>query len=166
MSDHLLAVEFRNQTWFASSRMQDTLAWERELGVAHVIVDEPQGVGNYTQGVWEVTHPRLAVVRLHGRNAQTWAEKGLTASSQRFNYEYSDDEIAELAQRVDGLVERALQVHALLNVNYEDQGVRAARRLSQELRRLQAPDRSQTGPMPAEQRGQDQSDSSRWKNER
>ena len=113
-----------------------------------------------------MTHPRLAGVRLHGRNAQTWAEKGLTASSQRFNYEYSDDEIAELAQRVDGLVERALQVHALLNVNYEDQGVRAARRLSQELRRLQAPDRSQTGPMPAEQRGQDQSDSSRWKNER
>jgi len=137
MAGHLLAVEFRNQTWFGDGRAEDTLAWERELGVAHVIVDEPQGVGNYAQGVWEATHPRLAVVRLHGRNAQTWAAKGLSASSERFNYEYADDELADLAQRIDGLVERALQVHALLNVNYEDQGIRAARRLAQQLRRLQ-----------------------------
>ena len=138
MAGHLLAVEFRNQTWFGDGRAEDTLAWERELGVAHVIVDEPQGVGNYAQGVWEVTQPRLAVVRLHGRNAQTWAAKGLSASSERFNYEYGDEEIAELAQRIDGLVERALQVHALLNVNYEDQGIRAARRLAQQLQRLQS----------------------------
>jgi len=140
MAGHLLAVEFRNSSWLADDRVEDTLAWERELGVAHVIVDEPQGVGNYAQGVWEVTNPALAVVRLHGRNAQTWNAKGLAASSERFNYQYSDEEIADLAARTHELVGRAFQVHALVNVNFEDQGVVAARRLERELLRLEAQD--------------------------
>ena len=135
MAGHLLAVEFRNATWFAAHAVEPTLAWERELGVAHVIVDEPQGVGNYAQGVWEVTQPRLAVVRLHGRNADTWAAKGLSASSERFNYDYPEAELAELAGKVDALVERAFELHVLVNVNFEDQGIRAARRLRAQLRR-------------------------------
>jgi uncharacterized protein YecE (DUF72 family) len=104
--------------------------------VAHVIVDEPQGVGNYAQGVWEVTNPSLAVVRLHGRNSETWATKGLTASSERFNYDYGDAEIGELAAMTAALVGRAFGGVVLVNVNFEDQGVQAARRLERELRRL------------------------------
>ena len=46
---------------------------------------------------WEVTHPRLALVRLHGRNAATWNSKSAVASD-RFNYDYSDSELAELAE--------------------------------------------------------------------
>ncbi|MEO8807176.1 MAG: DUF72 domain-containing protein [Burkholderiaceae bacterium] len=136
MAGHLLAVEFRNQTWFAEGRVDLTLAWERDMGVVHVIVDEPQGVGNYAQGVWEVTNPALAVVRLHGRNEETWAAKGLTASSERFNYEYSDDEIEQLSEQINRLVERAIQVQVLVNVNHEDQGVRAAQRLERQLQKL------------------------------
>ena len=134
MAGTQLAVEFRNATWFASDALERTLAWERDLGVAHVVVDETQGVGNYAQGVWEVTNPRLAVVRLHGRNAQTWAAKGLSASSERFNYDYPDAEIAELAGKVRDLAERAFELQVLVNVNYEDQGVRAARRMVEALR--------------------------------
>ena len=134
MAGTQLAVEFRNATWFASDALERTLAWERDLGVAHVVVDEPQGVGNYAQGVWEVTNPGLAVVRLHGRNAQTWAAKGLSASSERFNYDYPDAEIAELAGKVRDLAERAFELQVLVNVNYEDQGVRAARRMVEALR--------------------------------
>jgi uncharacterized protein YecE (DUF72 family) len=137
MAGHLLSVEFRNLTWFEAGGAERTLAWERELGVVHVIVDEPQGVGNYAPAVWAVTHPQLAIVRLHGRNAETWMGKGLSASSERFNYEYSDDELQDLAGRIDALVEQALEVHALLNVNYEDQGVRAAQRLAGILRRYE-----------------------------
>jgi uncharacterized protein YecE (DUF72 family) len=136
MAGHRLAVEFRNQTWFAPERAARTLAWERELGVVHVVVDEPQGVGNYAQGVWDVTHPELAIVRLHGRNADTWAAKGLASSAERFNYVYSDVEIDELAGKIEALTERAFQLHALVNVNFEDQGVQAARRLERALQRL------------------------------
>jgi uncharacterized protein YecE (DUF72 family) len=133
MAGHLLAVEFRNATWFADDARERTLDWERELGVAHVVVDEPQGVGNYVPAVWAVTHPRLAVVRLHGRNAETWAAKGLAASSERFNYEYDDAELEGLARQVTTLAEQAFELQVLVNVNYEDQGVRAARRIAGQL---------------------------------
>lgn len=137
MRGHLLAVEFRNASWLNADRVQQTLAWERELGVAHVIVDEPQEVGNYAHGVWAVTNPALAVVRLHGRNEETWNAKGLTASSERFNYEYASDELLDIAQRTMALLNEAFEVQALLNVNYEDQGVRAADELIAHLRRLE-----------------------------
>ena len=76
------------------------------------------------------------MVRLHGRNADTWDAKGLAASSERFNYEYEDAELDELARRIDAVVDDALDVAVLLNVNYEDQGVRAAQAL---MRRMQHP---------------------------
>lgn len=133
MAGQLLAVEFRNATWFAEDSAPRTLAWERELGVVHVVVDEPQGVGNYAHGVWETTHPDLAVVRLHGRNAETWEAKGLSSSAERFNYEYTDAEVDELAEKIASLAERSLELHALVNVNFEDQGVRAAARLRSRL---------------------------------
>jgi uncharacterized protein YecE (DUF72 family) len=135
MAGHLLAVEFRNQTWFGEERVDRTLAWERELGVAHVVVDEPQGVGNYAQGVWAVTNPALAVVRLHGRNAETWTAKGLSASSERFNYEYGEEELQELAGRTERLAEEVFDLQVLVNVNFEDQGIRAAQRLAALMRR-------------------------------
>ncbi len=135
MAGHLLAVEFRNASWYGEGRAEETLAWQRELGVAHTIVDEPQDVGNFAHAIWAVTHPRLAVVRLHGRNAETWDAKGLSASSERFNYEYDAAELDDLAQRIEHLVDDALDVVVLLNVNYEDQGVRAARGLMQRLQR-------------------------------
>jgi uncharacterized protein YecE (DUF72 family) len=138
MAGHLVVVEFRNATWLGPAQLADTLAWQRELGVVHTIVDEPQGMGNFAHGVWEVTHPRLAVVRLHGRNADTWEAKGLAASSDRFNYDYADAELDELVAQIDGLVERAFEVVVLLNVNFEDQGVRAAESLMRKLRQLAA----------------------------
>jgi uncharacterized protein YecE (DUF72 family) len=136
MAGHLVAIEFRNATWFGNERAAETLAWLRAMRVVHTVVDEPQGVGNYAHGVWEVTHPQLALVRLHGRNAETWDAKGLSASSDRFNYEYTDAELEELSRGIDGLVDKAFDVVVLLNVNHEDQGVRAARALERKQRQL------------------------------
>jgi uncharacterized protein YecE (DUF72 family) len=139
MAGHLVAVEFRNATWLRDDRVADMLAWLRELGVVHTIVDEPQDVGNFAHSVWDITHPRLAIVRLHGRNAQTWDAKGLQASSDRFNYEYTDGELDDLARRIDTLAEQAFEVAVLLNVNFEDQGVRAADGLLRRLRKGPSP---------------------------
>jgi uncharacterized protein YecE (DUF72 family) len=135
MAGHLVAIEFRNATWFANDGVEGTLAWLREMQVVHTIVDEPQGVGNYAQGIWEVTHPELALVRLHGRNTETWAAKGLATSAERFNFEYNDAELDQLSHGIDGLVDKAFDVVVLLNVNHEDQGVRAARALELRQRR-------------------------------
>ena len=125
-----VAVEFRNATWFNSDKHTAcTLQIERDNGLVNVVVDEPEGIANR-----EVTNSALALVRLHGRNYGTWNRKGLKASSQRFDYDYSDDELQETAGEVKQLAPQAKTTHVLFNNNYEDQGHRGAAALSTLLR--------------------------------
>lgn len=129
-----VAVEFRNTTWFNSEKhAARTLAFERDNDFANVVVDEPQGIANTIPPVWQVTNPALAVVRLHGRNHGTWNRKGLASSTQRFDYEYSDDELRGLAHDIEALADAAASTHVLCNINYQDQGQRAARSLARML---------------------------------
>ena len=58
MPGHLLAVEFRNKSWFDGDQLDGRIAFERELGVVHTIVDSPQGFANCVPCVWEVTQSR------------------------------------------------------------------------------------------------------------
>ncbi|MBO1112362.1 DUF72 domain-containing protein [Bordetella petrii] len=126
MEEHLMAVEFRHRSWFDSpARSAATLAFERSLGVVHTIVDAPQGSDNTVPAIWDATHPDLAVLRLHGRNAAAWNNLS-GASSGRFQYEYTPAELAELADRLKRLAERVRSAHAVLNTNYQDQGMRNA----------------------------------------
>jgi uncharacterized protein YecE (DUF72 family) len=132
-----VAVEFRNKTWFDTQKhINRTLAFERENDFANVVVDEPQGMANTIPAVWEVTNPALAVVRLHGRNHGTWNQKGLKSSAQRFDYDYSETELRELAREVEVLASKAATTHVLCNINYQDQGQRAARKLTDIIERL------------------------------
>jgi uncharacterized protein YecE (DUF72 family) len=124
-----MAVEFRNASWWTRHNRDSTLAFERERGVVNVVVDGPQGFGTSVPAVWEVTSPELAIVRLHGRNAETWAKKGLKRSSDRFNYDYPDAELKEIAQSVGRLAEKVTLTHVVLNNNHEDQGQRNAKTL-------------------------------------
>jgi len=126
-----VAVEFRNPTWFDSeTHTRRTLDFERQNGFVNVVVDEPQDIANTIPSVWEVTNPELAIVRLHGRNHGTWNKKGLTASSQRFDYDYRDDELKEIAGDVLTLAPKASTTHVLFNNNYQDQGQRGAATLA------------------------------------
>jgi uncharacterized protein YecE (DUF72 family) len=121
-----LAVEFRNQVWFDEAHLTRTLEFERELGVAHVVVDGPQGFSNSVPAVWDITNTRLAVVRVHGRNAETWNIKGATVASDRFNYDYPEHELQQLVPNILELERRAEMVQVIFNNNYEDQGQRNA----------------------------------------
>jgi uncharacterized protein YecE (DUF72 family) len=126
-----VAVEFRNPTWFDSEKhTKRTLEFERQNGLVNVVVDEPQDIRNTIPSVWEVTNPELALVRLHGRNHGTWNKKGLVASSQRFDYDYRDDELKEIAGEVLTLAPKARTTHVLFNNNYQDQGQRGAAALA------------------------------------
>jgi len=129
MQGHTVAVEFRNRTWFDDGHTAQTLAFERELGVVHVVVDTPQGFSNSVPLVWEATHPDLSIVRLHGRNRETWNQKGLGAASDRFNYDYPEKELAALASAIRKLANKVTTVQVVFNNNYEDQGQRNARTL-------------------------------------
>jgi len=120
-----IAVELRNKSWFAGKHLQETIAFEREHGLIHVAVDEPQGFPSSVPAVWEATSPDLAIVRLHGRDRATWVKKGISAA-ERFNYLYSGEELQELAGSVNGLGGHAKEFHVLFNNCYRDNAQRNA----------------------------------------
>jgi uncharacterized protein YecE (DUF72 family) len=147
MGERTLSVEFRHGTWFDERHLDGTLAFERELRVVHTIVDGPQGFANSVPMVWEATHPDYALLRLHGRNADTWDIRGGASAAERFNYDYPDDELRELAAGVQRFAPRVPTTHVIFNNNMEDQGQRNARSLIEALERLGGPKR-QTPPEP------------------
>ncbi len=134
MAGHLVTAEFRDRTWFDGERANRTLDWLRDIGAVHTVVDAPQGFANTVPTVWEVTHPDLALVRLHGRNAATWNIRGAASSSSRFDYWYAQDELAAMVPEIRGLAERAGRVHVIFNTNNEDQGQVGARMMRELLR--------------------------------
>jgi len=129
MPGFTVSVEFRHQSWFADRHLASTLAFERELGVVHTVVDGPQGFVNSVPAVWETTHPVYALARLHGRNRDTWNIQGSTSASDRFNYDYGEAELGELAKSLRRLAMRTQHTHVVFNNNMEDQGQRNARTL-------------------------------------
>jgi len=129
LNGYQLAIEFRNRTWFEDKHRTEVLAFEREHNLTHVVVDEPQGFSSSIPSVWEVTSPNLAIFRLHGRNAATWDKKGLTASSERFDYEYQEGELREFLQPVRHLADQAKRVHVVFNNNLKE-GIRGAKLFS------------------------------------
>ncbi len=119
MSEHAMSIEFRNFGWFDAAHDQETLAFQRRLGVVHTVVDGPQGFANSVPSVWETTHPTQALVRMHGRNEQAWNNRSDT-SSGRFNYEYDDAELEGLSRQIAGIDRPGLRLQVVMNNNAED----------------------------------------------
>ncbi len=135
MAGHTVSVEFRHQSWFEGEHAASTLAFERALGVVHTVVDGPQGFANSVPAIWEATHPACALLRLHGRNTATWDIAGASAASDRFNYDYGDPELIDIAGKVARLALLAASTHVVFNNNMEDQGQRNAAALMRLLHR-------------------------------
>jgi uncharacterized protein YecE (DUF72 family) len=68
-----------------------TLALLEKLGLAYVVVDEPQGFRSSTPPVVAATSP-LAILRFHGHNAETYEKPNISAA-ERFRYLYTEDEL-------------------------------------------------------------------------
>ena len=124
LDDFQLAVEFRNGRWLDEEHMDETLNFLERHALAYVCVDEPQGFKSSVPPVVAVTAP-IAEVRFHGRNAENWEKKGITAA-ERFRYEYPKEELEEWVPRVKSLAEQSDSVHALMNNCYADYGIRSA----------------------------------------
>jgi uncharacterized protein YecE (DUF72 family) len=86
-------------------------------------------VSNRVHTVWEATNPELAMVRLHGRNTQTWSATGAASAADRFDYDYNEAELTELAVPIRAIATRAGRTHVIFNNCFEDQGQRNARTL-------------------------------------
>jgi uncharacterized protein YecE (DUF72 family) len=117
IGDDKMLVEFRHASWFDDEHRADTLAFLEDIDAANVIVDSPriEGGKNLIQTVPALTN-EIAYVRFHGRNAETWNKRGGSAS-ERFDYLYSEEELAEWVGPLRELSEQAEQAYAFFNNN-------------------------------------------------
>lgn len=146
MGDDRSIVEFRNYTWLAPDRAEQTFSLLEELGLVYAVADEPQIPNDTVPPLPAVTNPALAYVRLHGRNAAAWYRGG--SGGDRYDYDYSPAELDEWAATVHDLAQQAAEVHVLFNNNARGAGTHNALALAARLgiARGDAPD------LPAEQR--------------
>ncbi len=129
LAEFPIALELRNRGWIETQALPATLAFLRAHRVTLVSVDTPADE-HFTvmpRGLDEITHAPLAYLRLHGRNARGYLRGKSVAA--RFDYDYSDAEISEIAGRARKLAEQAKAVHVVFNNNNLDYAPRAALRL-------------------------------------
>ena len=122
------AVEFRNGSWLNEKNAERTLRFLTDRDIAFVMVDEPQGFKSSVPPVTAVTS-ELALVRFHGRNAETWEAKGITPA-ERFRYLYTRDELKEWAPRIRDVAKDAKDTHILMNNCYANYGTTNAREMA------------------------------------
>jgi uncharacterized protein YecE (DUF72 family) len=127
LAPHTVAIELRHRSWVKDKRIEQTLGWYEDHGAAWVAVDAPPGDHvPIMPPVDAVTNPKLAYMRMHGRNTEGYMTGKSVA--ERFDWDYSEDELKEIAGRVEGLAEQADEVHALFNNNRGADAPSAAQR--------------------------------------
>ena len=119
-------IEFRHRSWLEPSEREDTFAFLERHGLAYVSVDAPATrASNVLPRVAAATH-RVAYIRFHGRNWRTWNIRGATRSSERFDWMYAPEELAEWVEPLGRLAGEAEEVYALFNNNRDDFAPRTA----------------------------------------
>lgn len=139
-----LAVELRNRNWAAPDQLAATLSYFEQHQVALALVDAPPAE-HFTimpSGLDAITNPRVAYLRLHGRNPDAYLRGKSVA--ERFHYDYSDEEIDEVAARARKLAAGAETVHIVFNNNALDFAPHAAARTRQALGQLVRPPAQQS----------------------
>ncbi len=124
-----VAVEFRNGSWLNEKNAERTTRFLAERNIPFVMVDEPQGFRSSVPPELLVTSSDLAIVRFHGRNAETWEKKGITPA-ERFRYLYSPDELSQWVPRIREAASEAKEVHLMFNNCYANYGTTNAREIA------------------------------------
>jgi len=108
-----LAVELRHTGWVTAKARNSTLAFFRDQGLAWVAVDMPALHDLHLMPpIDEVTLPRLAYLRLHGRNRNYLKAK---SAAERHTYAYKKNELLDIVKRIHHLSARAKDVRVVAN---------------------------------------------------
>ena len=131
-SSHPLAVELRNRDWVTRERFQETVNFFKERRLTLVLVDAPESE-HFTvmPGFDCATDPRLGYFRLHGRNAEGYI-KGRTVA-ERFDYDYSPEEMQEIAKRLRKVDKEVERLHVIANNNRSNYAPKLAEALRKEI---------------------------------
>ncbi len=132
LGDHALAVELRNRDWVSGEQRAATMEYFTSRGTTLVLVDAPESE-HFTvmPGLNCVTNPRLGYFRFHGRNEQGYIRGRSVA--ERFDYDYSPDEVTELAERVRSVAKEVRELRLVANNNRSNYAPKLARLLQEKL---------------------------------
>ncbi len=139
LGEYRVAVELRNRNWAEGEDLEATLEFFRKKVATLVSVDVP-AQKHFTimpPDLDAITNPALAYLRLHGRDAKAYIT-GKTVAA-RFNYDYNDEEIEEVADRAGELKKEAKEVHVVFNNNALDYAPHAALRMRKALGQMIPP---------------------------
>src|SRR5438445_8769070 len=117
LRNYRLAIEFRNRNWVTGDQLKSTIDFLKRRRVAFVNVDAP-AADHFTimpSDVNEITNQGFAYLRLHGRNARAYIT-GKTVAA-RFNYDYREHEIREVAGCSRQLDQEADEVNGVFKNN-------------------------------------------------
>ena len=131
------SVEFRNASWFNEKNIERTMRFMGDRAIPIVMVDGPQGFKSSVPPMVATTSPDLALIRFHGRRAETW-EKQNIKTVERFRYLYDDDELQDWAPRVREAAAQSKDMHVLFNNCYANYGATNAIEFAQMLLDLEA----------------------------
>lgn len=127
LAEYPMAVEFRVGSWLNDERSEETMKLLRELKIALVCVDEPQGLKSSVPPTAAVTSP-LAFIRFHGRNRENWERKD-AVPADRFDYLYSRDELEAWVPKIRAMAEEAEELHLIFKNKHADYPVRNAQEM-------------------------------------
>jgi uncharacterized protein YecE (DUF72 family) len=119
--DDQVAIEFRHRAWGEPETWDRVVDLLSEARLTYCCVDEPQHGSGTMSRVVAATTPKLAMIRLHGRNAGTWYKR-VEKTGHRFDYIYPPHEIEEISANVRLLAQLSESVHVAINTNNNSQG--------------------------------------------
>ena len=125
-----LAAEFRHPTWQVPVNQESTLETLIELEIGTVVVDLPSETDEWYPPFDMTTVDALALVRLHGQNADGWA-RTLQAPVEPVAYDYGVDGLAPWVARVRALSQEAAEVHVLVGAAPPDAALASAKALAE-----------------------------------
>ena len=127
-SQYPMAVELRHRTW--SDDMRATMSLLNEHDAAWVQIDEPK----FRFSIRQNFMPNVSgfyYMRLHGRNADKWWRH--ETSADRYNYLYSAEELAPVAEVARAARKQVKKLYAYLNNHFESKAVANAAMLKHQL---------------------------------
>jgi uncharacterized protein YecE (DUF72 family) len=116
--DYPLVVEVRHSSWNDSAFFQLL----HEIGVGFCNIDQPL-IGRSLKASEIATAP-VGYIRLHGRRYDTWfSDDPELPSHERYNYLYSQAELAPWSQRIRTVEKSSRTTFVITNNHFEGKGV-------------------------------------------
>jgi len=117
-ADYPLVVEVRHASW----QTPETFAFLEQSHAGFCNIDQPI-IGRSVQPSAEATGA-VGYVRLHGRRYDTWfSDDSAIPAHERYNYLYSQAELAPWAKRIRGVAEHARDTFVIANNHFAGKAV-------------------------------------------